>query len=58
MIETIKEDRQREVKKIYNGINIDHVLPLNVRTKDLITPKRLVGGDGGRGRLVVCSFAG
>ena len=56
IIETIKEDRQREVKKIYTGI--DHVLPLNVCTIDLMTPKRLVGGDGGGGRLVVCSFAG
>ena len=56
IIETIKENRQREVKNNYTGIV--HVLPLNVCTKDLMTPKRLVGGDGGEARLIVCSFAG
>lgn len=53
--ETIKESGHREGKKLHWFV---HVLPLNVCTKDLMTPKRLVGGDGGEVRLVVCSFAG
>jgi hypothetical protein len=52
-----KGNRQREGKK-KGCTGIVHALPLNVCTKDLIAPKRLVGGDEGVVRLTVCSLAG